>query len=127
MLYAKRQQQAEDAYQSGISNIANNRFDEAQQDLETSLALIKDYKDARERLKDLDRLRKDYEQREQALRLQRINQKFQEGIMAYTAGQYKEAIDAFVTTLSLDKKNDQAKEYLQRARDALRIAEEEVG
>ncbi len=41
--------------------------------------------------------------------------------MAYTQGQYKEAIDALVTTLSLDKKNVQAKEYLQRARDALRI------
>jgi tetratricopeptide (TPR) repeat protein len=126
MMYAQRQKQAEDSYQSGINNIKNNRFDEAQQDLETALALIKDYKDARERLKDLDRLRKEYKKREQALRLQRINQKFQEGIMAYTQGKYKEAIDAFVATLAMDNRNTQAREYLRRARDAQRINEEET-
>lgn len=126
MMYAQRQKQAEDSYQSGINNIRNNRFDEAQQDLETALALIKDYKDARERLKDLDRLRKEYKKREQALRLQRINQKFQEGIMAYTQGRYKEAIDALVATLAMDNRNTQAREYLRRARDAQRINEEEI-
>ncbi len=126
MMYSQRLKQAEDAYRSGINNINNNRFDEAQQDLETSLALIKDYRDARERLKDLDRLKREYKKREQALRLQRINQKFQEGIMAYTQGNYKMAIDAFVATLALDNKNIQAKEYLRRARDAQRINEEEV-
>ncbi len=126
MMYAQRLQQAEDAYRSGINNINNNRFDEAQQDLETSLALIKDYKDARVRLKDLDRLRIEYKKREQALRLQRINQKFQEGIVAYTQGNYKIAIDAFVATLAMDNKNTQAREYLRRARDAQRINEEEM-
>lgn len=126
MLYTQRQQQAEDAYRSGINNVNNNRFDEAQQDFETCLALIKDYKDTNERLRDIPRLRKEYDQREQARRLQRINQKFQEGIIAYTHGNYREAIDAFVTTISLDKKNQQAKEYLQRARDALRLVEEET-
>ncbi|HPL16355.1 MAG TPA: tetratricopeptide repeat protein [Spirochaetota bacterium] len=126
MMYAQRQKQAEDSYQSGINNIKNNRFDEAQQDLETALALIKDYRDARERLRDLDRLRKEYKKREQALRLQRINQKFQEGIMAYTQGKYKEAIDAFVATLAMDNRNTQAREYLRRARDAQRINEEEM-
>jgi tetratricopeptide (TPR) repeat protein len=126
MLYAQRLQQAEDAYRSGINNVDNNRFDEAQQDFETALALIKDYKDTNERLRELPRLRKEYEQKEQARRLQRINQKFQEGIIAYTQGNYRQAIDAFVTTISLDKKNQQAKEYLQRARDALRLVEEET-
>ena len=126
MLYAQRLQQAEDAYRSGINNVNNNLFDEAQQDYETSLALIKDYKDTNERLKDLPRLRKEYDLKEQARRLQRINQKFQEGIIAYTQGNYRQAIDAFVTTISLDKKNQQAKEYLQRARDALRLVEEET-
>ncbi|OHD63855.1 MAG: hypothetical protein A2176_12130 [Spirochaetes bacterium RBG_13_51_14] len=125
LLYSQRQQQAEESYQSGINNLNNYRFDEAQQDFETSLALIKDYKDAKERLNNIDRLRKEYDKRERARRLQQINQKFQEGIMAYTQGRYKEAIDAFVMTISLDKKNEHAKEYLQRARDALRIVEEE--
>jgi tetratricopeptide (TPR) repeat protein len=126
MMYTKRLQQAEEAYRSGIENVGNNRFTEAGQDFETSLALIKDYKDAKQRLQDIARLRKEFEEREKARRLQQINQKFQEGIIAYTQGKYKEAIDALVMTLTLDKKNQQAKEYLQRARDALRIAEEET-
>lgn len=125
-LITKRRQQAEDAYRSGIGNIANNRFDEARQDFETALALVADYRDAKQRLQEIDRLRGEFEKREKARRLQEINQKFQEGIIAYTRGQYREAIDALVTTLSLDKKNIQAKEYLQRARDALRITEEET-
>ncbi|MBN1495757.1 MAG: hypothetical protein JXA07_03255 [Spirochaetes bacterium] len=126
VLYAKRQQQAEESYRSGITNLANNRFDEARQDFETSLALVADYRDAKQRLENIDRLKGEYEERERARRLQQINQKFQEGIIAYTRGQYREAIDALVMTLSLDRKNNQAKEYLQRARDALRIAEEET-
>ncbi len=126
MLFAQRRKQAEDSYQSGIDNIRKNRFDEAQQDLEACLALIKDYKDAKERLRDLDRLKREYQKREQAMRLQRINQKFQEGIMAYTQGKYNEAIDAFVATLAMDNKNNQAREYLRRARDAQRINEEET-
>jgi tetratricopeptide (TPR) repeat protein len=125
MLYAQRQQQAEDAYRSGINNVNNNRFSEAQQDFETSLALIKDYKDAGERLKDIGRLKSEFEKREMERRLQRINQKFQEGIMAYTQGRYREAIDCFVITIELDKKNQHAREYLQRARDAQRLVEEE--
>ncbi len=124
-MYAQRLQQAEASYRSGIVNVNNNRFDEARQDFETSLALIKDYKDARQRIDDLDRLKKDYDARQRALRLERINRKFQEGIIAYTRGRYRDAIDALVATLNLDRNNRQAEEYLKRAREALRIEEEE--
>ncbi len=125
-LLAQRQQQAEDAYRSGKNNIANNRFREAQDDLEACLALVKDYKDAPQLLENLARLRKEFEQRERERQLRRINATFQEGIMAYTQGNYKRAIDSFVLTLSLDNKNEHAREYLQRARDALRIEEDEA-
>jgi tetratricopeptide (TPR) repeat protein len=125
MLLAQRQKQAEDSYRAARNNIAANHFDEAQQDLEACLSLVKNYKDAAELLKNLDRFRKDFEKKEQELRLRRINNAFQEGIMAYTLGNYKQAIDAFVLTLSLDRKNEHAEEYLRRARDALRLEEEE--
>ena len=126
MLLAQRQKQAEDAYRSGKNNIANNRFKEAQDDLEACLALVEDYKDAAELLKNLGRLRKEWEQKERERRLERINATFQEGIMSYTQGNYKRAIDSFVLTLSLDNMNEHAREYLKRARDALRIEEEEA-
>lgn len=126
MLFAQRQRQAEDAYRSGRNNIANNRFKEAQDDLETCLSLVKDYKDAAELLKNLARLKKEFEQKERERQLRQINITFQEGIMAYTQGNYKRAIDSFVLTLSLDSRNEHAREYLQRARDALRIQEEET-
>ncbi|MBN2079221.1 MAG: tetratricopeptide repeat protein [Spirochaetes bacterium] len=124
-MYTQRQQQAEASYRSGIVNVNNNRFDEARQDFETSLALVRDYRDARQRIADLDRLKKEYDARQRALRLERINRKFQEGIVAYTRGRYRDAIDALVATLNLDRNNRQAEEYLKRARDALRIEEEE--
>ena len=66
MLFAQRQKQAEDAYRSGMNNMANNSFDEAQDDLEACLALVKDYKDAVELLKNIGRLRKEFEQKERS-------------------------------------------------------------
>lgn len=122
----QRLEQAENFYRSGINNITNNRFDAAAEDFESCLSLIKNYKDTADRLKDIARLRKEFDEKQRAQRLERINQKFQEGIIAYTQGNYKQAIDAFVLTLSLDKKNLRAGEYLQRARDALRLLEEET-
>jgi tetratricopeptide (TPR) repeat protein len=121
----QRRQQAEEFYQSGIRNTQGYNFDQAQEDLESCLALIKDYKDAKERLANLDRLRKEYKQREQVIRLERINKRFQDGVMSYAAGRYKDAVAAFVETISLDKNNKQAKEYLARAREAMREEEEE--
>jgi tetratricopeptide (TPR) repeat protein len=125
-LYEQRMFQAENFYRSGVENLKNNRFDAAKDDFENTLALVKDYKDARALLNEIDRLKKEYADRERRKRLEQINVKFQEGILAYTQGKYRVAIDAFVATLSLDKKNGLALEYLQRAREALRLEEEEV-
>ncbi|OHD70277.1 MAG: hypothetical protein A2W19_07255 [Spirochaetes bacterium RBG_16_49_21] len=125
-LYAHRLDQAENFYRSGMINLNNNRFDEARDDFESTLALVRDYKDARELLYKIDRLKKEYGDRERLKKLDRINLKFPEGIIAYTQGRYREAIDSFVETLSLDKKNERAMEYLQRARNALLLEEEEI-
>jgi tetratricopeptide (TPR) repeat protein len=123
---AQRMEQAESFYRSGINNVNNNKFDAAREDFETALALIKDYKDARQRLNEIDRLRKIFDERDRARRIRLIEQKFQEGIIEYTQGKYKAASDAFIVTLRLDENHEGAKEYLQRALEALRLEEEEV-
>lgn len=122
---AQRMRQAEEFYVSGIVNVRRNNYDQAEDDFESALALFNNYKDARQRLENLGRLRKEYEARKRAQRLEKIYQTFQDGMLAYSAGKYKDAINYFVTTLSLDPKNRQAEEYLGRAREAQRKVEEE--
>lgn len=125
LLYAQRLQQAEAFYNSGVKNLKENKFDEAKDDLESCVALVKNYRDAPQLLANIERMRKEFLERENERKLRLIDQKFQEGILAYTGGRYREAIDAFVTVLTLQKKNERAQEYLRRARDALRLEEEE--
>ncbi|MCU0847856.1 MAG: tetratricopeptide repeat protein [Spirochaetes bacterium] len=121
----QRARQAEEFYLSGINNLKNNNFDQAQDDFESCLAAVKNYRDARERLASIDRLRKDFMERQKTRKMQEINQIFQEGIISYSRQRYKEAINSFVTVLSIDKNNTQAREYLKRAREARLIEEEE--
>jgi len=123
---AQRRRQAENFYSSGLKNIRNNRFDDARDDLENTLSLVPNYKDARARLASIDSLRKAYEQREQARRLRLINIEFQNGMIALTEGNYKGAISAFEKTLKLDPANKLALVYIQRAKDAQRQVDEEI-
>ncbi len=123
--YEQTKLQAEDAYVSGINNLKSNRFDQAREDFESALALISGYKDSKQRLESIDRLREEYEKRQKEERLNRINAEFQNGLIALSEGNYKGAIVAFEKTLSLDKDNSRAREYIKRAKDAVRQIEEE--
>ncbi len=118
--------QTEDFYQSGLNNLRNNEFDQAREDFENVIALIEDYKDAKRRLASIDRLRKEYEERVKAAKLQRITREFQNGLIALSEGRYKDAISAFEITLSLDSENALAKKYIARAKDAQQLIEEET-
>ncbi len=122
----QRKQQAENLYQSGLENIRRSRFDEAQDDFENSLAFIKDYKDAKERIKTIPALKKQFQEMENTKKFERINREFQDGLIALSEGRYKDAIAAFDTTLALDPKNDRARGYLKQAKEAQSLAEEEV-
>ncbi len=124
--YQQRQQQAENFYRSALASIEKNDFDQAEEDLESTLALVENYKDAKQRLAGLDALRKEYAQEERRRRLKIINREFQEGIIAYTEGDYRRAIAAFEKTLKLNPKDSQARDYLQRAKDAQEILSEEL-
>ncbi len=118
--------QAEQFYLSGIENIRKKNFDEAADDFENALSLIKNYKDARARLEGLDRLRKEYAEEQRLLRLRNIDREFQNGLLAYSEGRYKEALSYLEKTLSLDAGNELAKKYIAMVKDAIRDIEEEV-
>ncbi len=118
--------QAEQFYLSGIENIRKKNFDQAADDFETALSLIKNYKDARARLNDLDRLRKEYAEEQRLLRLRNIDREFQNGLLAYAEGRYKEALSHLERTLVLDAGNELAKKYIVMVKEAIRDIEEEV-
>jgi tetratricopeptide (TPR) repeat protein len=124
--FEQRKLQAEDFYNSGKNNIKAYNFDQAVEDFESVLALVGEYKDTRELLKSIERLRRDFEEKERQKKLAIINQTFQDGIIAFTGADYRTAIAHFSRTLSLDPKNDQAREYLRRSKDALEELAEEV-
>lgn len=118
--------QAEQFYLSGIENIRKKNFDQAADDFENALSLIKNYKDARARLDGLDRLRKEYAEEQRLLRLRNIDREFQNGLLAYSEGRYKEALSSLEKTLALDAGNELAKKYIVMVKEAIRDIEEEV-
>ena len=118
--------QAEQFYLSGIENIRNKNFDQAADDFKNALSLIKDYKDVRARLDGLDRLRKEYAEEQRLLRLRNIDREFQNGLLAYSEGRYREALSHLEKTLALDAGNELAKKYIGMVKEAIRDIEEEV-
>jgi tetratricopeptide (TPR) repeat protein len=124
--YEQRLREAETFYLSGLKNIRENKFDEARDELENTITLIANYKDARERLASIPRLKADFEKRERERRLREIDEQFQSGLIALADSRYQDAISAFETTLKLDPGNKLAPPYIQRAKDAQKLVEEEV-
>jgi tetratricopeptide (TPR) repeat protein len=124
--YEQRRIQAEQFYVAGINNLKTYEFDQAKDNFENALALIDNYKDARAQLEAIPRLKKEYEEQQRLLKLQKIDKTFQEGLLSLTEGRYRDALAAFQATLTLDPKNELAKRYLSTALDALRVQEEEV-
>lgn len=124
--YEQRLREAETFYQSGLKNLRENRFDDARDELENTLTLIANYKDAKERLASIQRLKEEYDRKEKDRRLKRINEEFQNGLIALADLRYEDAISAFENTLKLDPGNKLAPVYIQRAKDAQRLVEEEV-
>ena len=126
MLYAQRQKQAEEAYRSAKNNIAQNHFPEAQDDLESCLSLIKG-------LQGRPGAPQEHRPPQEGFRAEGAGAEAprdQRDLPGRDNGLHPGELQAgnrFVRAdpLSLDRKNDHAREYLQRARDALRIAEEE--
>lgn len=124
--YEKRLREAEIFYASGIKNLKNNKFDEARDEFENALSLIPDYKDSKERLAGISRLKAEYEKREKERRLKIITEQFQAGLIALSDQKYQDAISAFEIILKLDPENKLVPVYMQRAKDAQKFEEEEI-
>jgi tetratricopeptide (TPR) repeat protein len=124
--YEQRLREAEIFYVSGLKNLRENKFEEARDELENTISLIPNYKDARARLASIPALKAEFDRREKERRLRRINEEFQTGLVALAALRYQDAIAAFENTLKLDPGNKLAPVYIRRAKDAQKLVEEEV-
>jgi tetratricopeptide (TPR) repeat protein len=124
--YEQRLREAETFYVSALKNLRENRFNEARDELENVITLIANYKDARERLAGIPKLKAEFDRKERERRLRQINEEFQNGLIALADLRYQDAISAFENTLKLDPGNKLAPFYIQRAKDAQKLVEEEV-
>jgi len=124
--YEQRLREAEIFYVSGLKNLRENKFNDARDELENTISLISNYKDARERLASIPRLKAEYERKEKERRLRQINEEFQTGLIALAGLRYQDAISAFENTLKLDPGNKLAPVYILRAKDAQKLVEEEI-
>jgi len=124
--YEQRLREAETFYSSGLINLRDNKFDEARDELENTISLIANYKDAKQRLASIPRLKAEFEKREKEKRLRQINEQFQNGLIALSDLKYQDAISAFEATLKLDPGNKLAPAYIVRAKDAQKLVEEET-
>jgi len=118
--------QAEEFYISGINNLKTNRFRLAEEDFQNVLALLPDYKDTKERLRNLKRLEEEFIRRRREEDLRKINKEFQDGMIALQEGRFREAIASFEITLTIDPTNDRAREFMNRAKESLKAESEEI-
>ncbi|MCX7680005.1 MAG: tetratricopeptide repeat protein [Spirochaetes bacterium] len=117
--------QAEGFYTAGINYLNENKFDEAEEEFRNVLDLVKDYKDTKKRLAEIPILRKEYLNKLQREKIQKIERGIDAGMLAYAEGRYDAAIASFEEVLQLDPKNELAKKQLALAKDAKSIEEEE--
>ncbi|TAL33003.1 MAG: hypothetical protein EPN93_15165 [Spirochaetes bacterium] len=118
--------QSEQLYQRGIENVQKKNFDQAVDDFESVLSLIPGYKDVKDRLANMDRLRKEWAEEQKFQRLKDIDKEFQNGLFAYANRKFKDALSYFEKTLRLDPGNELAKKYIDLVKDALKDVEEET-
>ncbi len=122
----RRRSQAEQFYQSGVSNLSTYQFDNAKEDFTTVLSLIDNYKDARARLDSIEQLKKDYQDRMRKEILDKINREFQNGLLHLTQSEYAEAISSFEIILQYDPKNELAQRYIATAKEALELERQDI-
>ncbi len=122
----KKRQKAEELYVSGIRNLSIKNFDQAEDDFNNVLDLIKNYKDTKQRLESIPRLRKLYLDQMSRERIRIIEREIERGWVAYIGERYRDAIASFEKVLELDPKNDRVKELLKQVIEARRAIEEDV-
>jgi len=104
-------------YEKGERLLKERRYEEAIGEFEKILALVPEEKKA---IKYISEAREELERREREPILLRSEQFFNVGKELYEGGQYKEAIEEFEKTVSLNPEHKKAKEYLARSKKKLR-------
>ncbi len=122
----QKKQQAEGFYSAGVNFLREYKFDNAEEEFRNVLDLMREYKDTRQKLADIPGLKREYQNRMQRERIQRIERGLEAGMVAYAEGRYDGAISSFEEVLELDPKNELAKKQLSLAKDAKSIEEEEI-
>ncbi len=124
---------AEVAYANGLRDLKENKFELAQEDFGQVVALLKEfkevqgtiYRDSVEKLKKLSEMKEQYLRMERQKREERARQLFQDGLIAYTGGRYRDALNLFQNSLNYKPDSDQTKQYLKWTQDALKNEEED--
>lgn len=119
-LYKTKLESAEKFYKEGNEFLTKIRFKDAAEAFQNCLSIIVDYKDARKKLQDVDRLRNEYEKKTSNIKNKHIQKAFIRGLSDYEMGRYKAAADAFEEVLKIDNSNAPAREYLKRSREAMK-------
>jgi len=123
---AKKRIQAEQFYQSGISNINSYDFDAALDDFNNTASLIPDYKDVQSRIKSIPQLKKNFADRLLRDKLVEIDKEFNNGLFYFSQANYKDALISFERTIKLDPNNETAIGFAKRVKEALKQQQEEV-
>ena len=123
---AKKRIQAEQFYQSGLSNVNSYDFDSALDDFNNTASLIPDYKDVQSRIKSIPQLKKNFSDKLLRDKLVEIDKEFNNGLFHYSQANYSEALISFERTLQLDPNNETAIGFARRVKEALKQQQEEV-
>ena len=123
---AKKRIQAEQFYQSCMSNIYSYDFDAAIDDFYNTASLIPDYKDVQSRIKSIPQLKKNFADKLLRDKLVEIDKEFNNGLFYYSQANYKDALISFERTIKLDPNNETAIGFAKRVKEALKQQQEEV-
>ena len=123
---AKKRIQAEQFYQSGISNINSYDFDAALDDFNNTASLIPDYKDVQSRIRSIPQLKKNFADKLLRDKLVEIDKEFNNGLFYFSQANYKDALISFERTIKLDPNNETAIGFAKRVKEALKQQQEEV-
>lgn len=117
--------QAQNLYQEGNAYMKQKEYKKAIEAYESVLSLIEGYKDTKSRLDLAQKNRKQKYIREQKQQAEEIAQYMRNGLSDYYAENYKGAVANLDKVLKLDPDNEQAKDMISRAQEALKIKSQE--
>ncbi len=117
--------QAENFYQQGLSFMRSRQFDEAVDALEKAMLIIPNFRDSNLKIREALKMKEELRLQQERNRADAIAKYIKDGLIAYYSEDYETAIGFLGEALKIDPNNIQAKDTLERARDAQRLKSEE--